>query len=359
MISVSILMLGLLGCDSEPAAPAYSLKSLEGAKVVVLINDKSEASKEIGKYYAEKRGLPAVNVIKISCSPSEMVTMSEYKSAIESPVRDRIMETGRAIDYIVTTKGVPIKIEGQQYSVDAFLATMGLGISEIKKLDSASIRASMSPYFGKEESFSNAKFNMYLVTRLDGYTVADARGLVDRGLTQKADLGPFILDAAMNRRDSTYGQLQGTFAPAAAALNVRKFQTVYEDSAEFYGDTKPLMGYVSWGSNDSAFRAEKYHSLRFKPGAIAETFVSTSARTLLPTTGGQSLVADLVSQGVTGVKGYVSEPYVFAMARPDILFDRYTKGYNLAESFYMASPIARWKDVVLGDPLCRPYPKIK
>ena len=59
----------------------------------------------------------------------------------------------------------------------------------------------------------------------------------------------------------------------------------------------------------------------------------------------------------TGVKGYVSEPYTFALAKPDILFDRYTNGMNLAESFYAASQFLKWKDVVIGDPLCDPYRK--
>ena len=44
-----------------------------------------------------------------------------------------------------------------------------------------------------------------------------------------------------------------------------------------------------------------------------------------------------------------------AMAHADILFDRYTAGFNLAESFYSASWLIRWKDMVIGDPLCAPY----
>ena len=44
-----------------------------------------------------------------------------------------------------------------------------------------------------------------------------------------------------------------------------------------------------------------------------------------------------------------------AMAHADILFDRYTAGYNLAESFYMASQFIHWKDMVIGDPICAPY----
>ncbi len=63
----------------------------------------------------------------------------------------------------------------------------------------------------------------------------------------------------------------------------------------------------------------------------------------------------MVSGGATGVKGYVSEPFTFALCRPDVLFDRYTRGFNLAESFYCASPVIKWKDIVLGDPLCAPY----
>lgn len=63
------------------------------------------------------------------------------------------------------------------------------------------------------------------------------------------------------------------------------------------------MGYASWGSNDGTFSLDEYRKLRFKPGALVETYVSTSARTFKPTTGGQSMIADLIAQGVTGVKG--------------------------------------------------------
>jgi hypothetical protein len=43
------------------------------------------------------------------------------------------------------------------------------------------------------------------------------------------------------------------------------------------------------------------------------------------------------------------------MADPRILFDRYTRGYNLAESYYMASRCIKWRDLIIGDPLCSPY----
>jgi uncharacterized protein (TIGR03790 family) len=96
--------------------------------------------------------------------------------------------------------------------------------------------------------------------------------------------------------------------------------------------------------------------LRFVPGAIAETFVSTGGRSFnYPTSYGQSLVADLLREGVTGVKGYTWEPYLSAISHPDILFDRYTTGHNLAESFWAGSNFVSWMGTVVGDPKCAPY----
>jgi uncharacterized protein (TIGR03790 family) len=88
---------------------------------------------------------------------------------------------------------------------------------------------------------------------------------------------------------------------------------------------------------------------------VCETAVSTSARTFLPTHGGQSLISDLIAQGVTGAKGYTDEPLLQAVASPSILLDRYARGWTLAESYYAASRFVAWEDIVIGDPLCRPF----
>jgi uncharacterized protein (TIGR03790 family) len=92
-------------------------------------------------------------------------------------------------------------------------------------------------------------------------------------------------------------------------------------------------------------------------GAVGETYVSTGGRSFrYPTGYGQSLVADLIKNGISGVKGYVYEPYLSAVAHPNILFERYTKGWALGESFFAASEIGTsWMDLILGDPKVAPY----
>ena len=55
-----------------------------------------------------------------------------------------------------------------------------------------------------------------------------------------------------------------------------------------------------------------------------------------------------IPQGVTGAKGYTNEPLLQAVASPSILWDRYTHGKTLAESFHAASRFVGWEDTPLA-----------
>ena len=323
------------------------------ADVLVIINDNSAASKEIGAYYVSKRKIPARNVVHIKCPDGETIPYDQYLSMIENPVKAHLTQMGakNSIDYLVLTKGVPIR-SGNNQSVDGMLMCMNSGLKpdEIKK-------GFPSPYYGNRDDFSHNRYGLYLATRLDGYTVAQAKALVDRSLAAKPEKGTFLIDTAVNRNSDGYRWMNVSMRTASENISSKGFKAILDDTVDFIGGHTDLMGYFSWGSNDSKFDVEKYKSNRYKPGAIADTAVSTSGRTFNRTTGGQSLSADLIESGITGVKGYVSEPYLDAIADPEILFDRYISGYNLADSFYMASRKMYWKDIVIGDPLCAPYAK--
>ena len=143
---------------------------------------------------------------------------------------------------------------------------------------------------------------------------------------------------------------------AADLLQASSIPVELDLSSAFIGDRSNLLGYFSWGSNDAQYKKQAYESLSFAPGSIGDTAVSTSARTFFPTSGGQSLITDLIAHGITGVKGYTDEPLLQAIASPSVTVDRYfISGFNLAESFYAASRFVSWEDIVIGDPLCQ-YP---
>lgn len=330
----------------------------DAKRVMLVINAASPESRDIGAYYRAKRQIPRENVVIVNVSTSDNVGDAEFVSGIQKPIQDAIKASKNQIDFIVLTSGLPIRLnDGGGNSVDGALSTMNLSLPPIPELKKEGITCSMNPYYKATDHFSSKKYNMYLVTRLIGYTPEDAKRLVDNALAAKPLKGPFFLDKAGNRNDGGYGAMQKLMDDADANLKSKGYDSSLDTSDEYILPPNPLMGYVTWGSNDAGFKADRYKGVKFLPGALCETFVSTSGRTFHPTEGGQSLIADLIANGVTGVKGYVSEPYTFALAQPDILFDRYTDGFNLAESFYAASLVCKWKDIVVGDPLCNPYAK--
>jgi len=305
----------------------------------------------------DRRAVPLAQLVSIDVDTSDEISELAFHARVVAPVRAALAGLPRRIDFILLTTGVPLRIGGRHgYSVDAHLAGMKLAIPAMVGFDTTWLSRYRNPYYGSREPFDSDRFGMYLVTRLDCGVASDCMALVDRSIAARATRGPFYFDAMSPRSGNDgYAAMNRSLYAAGLRLRVQGLDVAVESSGQFVAPPWPVMGYVSWGSNDPAFDMNAYRAIRFLPGAIAETFVSTSGRTFRPVTGGQSRIADLVAQGVTGVKGYVSEPFTSALANPDILFDRYLRGFTLAESFYAASRMVLWKDIVIGDPLCAPY----
>ena len=380
-------------------------------QVLLLMNGNSPASRAIADDYALKRQVK--NRLAVQCQDSalsaqnETITLDAYTQSIESPVR-AFLATHTNIDFIVLTKGIPIRINGSAMgssdensrepentrghpSVDSYLSALDYtnipGALKIHLSGSGGIGWAFSNrYWNAVEPFSHAKFGGYLVTRLDGYTEADATALTARSLAAEQNIsqplaqGKVLLDVEPSfglgdkatqpapitgtniLAESAWSEFNADMRHASDVLTSRGIPVELDLTPTFIGGRSNLLGYFSWGSNDQrsggsndAYSTNAYLSLFFAPGALCDTAVSTSARTFLPTTGGQSLLVDLIAHGLTGGKGYTDEPLLQAIASPTIVFDRYTAGYTLAESFYAASHFVGWEDVVIGDPLCCPY----
>lgn len=316
--------------------------------VILIINNNSQDSKDIGNYFKNHRNINDSNIIYINTVDSEDITLTDFNSQIRSPIEKYLISNNLTdkINYIVTTKGIPLKITDIRRSVDSELTLiLGPYSNEI-----GSSQKILNPYFNKSEKFSKIKFGIYLVTRLDGYTYIDIKNLIDRS-KKTTNNGVFILDVSPDKDETTYGVYNDEIRNAASILKKKGYDVVLDNTSTFITKQKNVLGYVSWGSNDpNSIDNAKTHNI-WLPGSIAETAVSSSARTFnYPPTYGQSLVADLIAEGVTGASGFVYEPYLDAIAQPDILFDRYTDGYSIAESYYMAYRYVGWMSIVIGDP---------
>jgi len=349
--------------------------------VLLVVNDASEASVQVGRHYARVRGLADDHVVRITAPTGETVQRTEYQSAIEGPIARWLVKHGfqDRILYIVLTKGVPIRIagtggrDGTTASVDSELTLLyrrmlGESPSILGRED--------NPYFlgetpvGQARPFSRFDSTLYLVTRLDGYTVEDVVASIDRGLEPSRD-GRIVLD-----QRATIGDAGGDrwLAEAASRLEAggESARVLFESTTGLASNSEPVLGYYSWGSNDPANRLRGTGGLTFANGALAGMFVSTDGRTFQEPpsdwkpgpsnrplgqfgSGSQSMAADFIREGASGVAAHVSEPFLDGTVRPQILFPAYLRGFSLAESFYLAMPYLSWQTIVIGDPLVAPF----
>jgi len=413
LISMGVALLGSGTARSQ-------VSGTPAGRVVVVQNENSAISRAIAADYRQRRGVQYIVTIKCPDSAveplSETIDLVTFKQNIERPLRV-FLTNHRGVDFIVLTKGIPIRLRGageesglEWFSLDSRLAAIdyeeqpnavrvdiedpdyrAIWIAEFHSTYKA--QAWANKFWNSDRRFSHAEFGGYLVTRLDGYTEADAKALISRSLQAEALLdsrrkptGEILLDsdprwgysrqergpysilsggranrgnAKLSSEKAHLGDFNSDMKSATDLLRERHLPVLFEQTGKFVGHQTNLMGYFSWGSNDAAFDLAAYRSLKFAPGALGDTAVSTSGRTFLISQGGQSLIADLIGQGITGVKGYSDEPLVQAISAPSIVLDRYTRGWTLAESFYAGSALVGWQDIVIGDPLARAYPPIE
>jgi uncharacterized protein (TIGR03790 family) len=313
--------------------------------------------------------------LRLQAPTSDEVTREQFSRTIETPL---IAWFGRQaahdrIACLVLTKGVPLRIagttgrNGTTASVDSELALLYRRMTGKPVPPQGFV---VNPYFTGDQPisawrpFSHENVDIFLVTRLDGYTADDAIALIDRAQAPAAS-GRVVLDMKAALDDKGNQWLQ------AAADRLRLMglgdRVVLDTTSAVVRDQQDVLGYYSWGSNDPAITDRDLHN-RFAPGAIAGQFVSTDGRTFQEPPAGwtfgrwpekdthhagspQSLAGDLIRQGVTGVSAQVAEPFFDATIRPEILFPAYLSGFTLAEAYYLAMPFLSWQTVVVGDPL--------
>jgi uncharacterized protein (TIGR03790 family) len=374
----TVLLLTLILSAATSRAIAQS-----GDNVLLVVNETSADSARIAEHYARVRGVPQTQVLRIKVDASaDELERAVYVAQIENPVSDWIRRNSAQdrILYLVLTKGIPLRVKGTSgrggtmASVDSELTLL---YRKLAGLDPPLPGPLANPYFlgdapiAQARLFSHQTSDLYLVTRLDGYTVDDALALVDRGATPVRE-GRILLDqkgGLVQAGGDTWLQATADWM-ASHGFGDR---VVLETTSRVLAGEKNVLGYYSWGSNDPAIIVRNL-GFGFVPGALAGMFVSTDARTFKEppvgwTTGPwtdrtkffagspQSLAGDLIRQGVTGVAGHVAEPYLDATIRPNVLFPAYLTGFNLAESYYLAMPFVSWQTVVVGDPLCAPFPR--
>lgn len=366
----------VVGCDTSLTLAA-SVDWPEGERVVVVFNPAAEGSLAVAEAYADFRGVPAERVCGVESTTDSTLLGADYPTFVEGVFACVADWT----HYIVPVWGVPYKVSDRvgdlaygtpaTISLDAllFAGPDGLGITKGAYnpiyIDGDSTTGEYTDY--QDIGQIRTHEDVWLVTRIDGASAADAIALVDRTRAAQALADAGALDGIVyvdgNRGDTPpaedveFGSYEwgewNMWGTRRVFEAVAQYDVVWDgNSAEFGTEPAPLecpdalyfAGWYSYYNYNDCFT--------WNVGAIGAHLDSCSACDIRnPGTWSGSALLD----GITATFGAVNEPYVAGMPEYDQFFRNLLQGANFGEAAYESTVVAYWMMVWVGDPLYRPY----
>ncbi|MEC7350689.1 MAG: LamG-like jellyroll fold domain-containing protein [Candidatus Thermoplasmatota archaeon] len=231
---------------------------IDYSDVGVLINNLSDESRTIGWAFVAARNisLDRVFLFNQSGTPTgETINRNQFNTYFATPFLEMLQNRSsvNSLNYLVTTKGIPLRVSGgnDKASFDQELALLG-GAYNSTIGDNYWGTHDYGPLAGKAmEPFTRSKYGFFLVTRLTGYTVDTALDLIQRANQSLGQRGTFVLDLATNRNESGYKFWNDDLYTANTTLNGSMgLPVLFDEETEFITNVSNVMGYASWGSND-------------------------------------------------------------------------------------------------------------
>ncbi len=395
---VTLHLIAMLSLPLDSGAAEPSAQEPAHPEVLIVVNGASPVSVAIGNYYRARRNVPAANVVTLQIPLADATLANAvqelipnkavFDSQIRAPLEAFLQQHGLvdSIEVIVLASGIPHRYAPQvcafdgaylrdcpRASVDAELALLFSKLGGAGGLGANG--EAVNPYFNASAPFAAWRRDhpqaplRYLVSRLAGFQTPldsasgiplDVKALIDCAQAP-ASTGTVSIDEDPHAQPGRRAGNDVLLRPIASLLRGRGVSVLHDQSDRFIASPTPLLGYASWGSNDSHGGSAPFYGViggkplpgRFAPRSIAVDLVSTNGRTFVtPVTDyGQSLSADLIRLGACGVASNAFEPMLIGLARPPVLFRNYFEGATAIESYFRSVPYLSWMNFYLGDPL--------
>lgn len=193
-----------------------------------------------------------------------------------------------------------------------------------------------------------------MIARLDGSSPALVRRIIDDSIAVEATglRGRAYIDAG-KRNDATYAAFDDRLVSLAGLLRSRtQMATALNTASALFppGSCPNTALYCGWHSPGMYVPA-----LSLVRGSVAVHIGSFEAISLRDRTKAY-WCRRLLEDGAAATYGPVNEPYLHSFAPPEEFFGLLLTGeVTLAQAFAMTKPLCSWKQILIGDPLYRPF----
>ncbi len=329
-----------------------------GLNVIVVVNQNSTNSVQLGNDYCELRGVPPQNLLRMTGWTGGNIEWSpaDFQTYLLDPLLAAVASRGltNQAQFVVLSMDIPYRVAdgtGQNSTTSALFYGFKTNGAPVDGIDSCSLPDNSSnSYAYSEMPFSQAKPNMaatnsFLAMMLTDTNLAAAEATLARSV------------AADNSFPTQTVYLAKTSDPARNVRFVEFDNSVFENQvAGNYAVTRIDTDATAFTNLFGLLTGLAYFSLpanAFAPGAVGDSLTSFAGNIF--ENYGQTLALAFLEAGASGSYGTVVEPCNYTQKFPDPVDYFYqTRGFSLAEAYYQ-SVLNPFQGLFVGEPLAAPF----
>lgn len=321
-----------------------------GLNTVVIVNQASSNSCELGNYYCQQRGVPPQNVLFINWSGGNILWASnDFQSNLVTPLLQMLgtNQLTNQIQYVVLSMDIPFETTFGSIN-NGTTSALFYGLRRGDGTDPSGLTNS---YAASEAAFPQAMpvgapGYSFLTTMITGDSLAHAEQLVDQGVASDGTfpLQPVILAKSSDVLRNLRYQY---FDNAIFNVNILGVSTILRTNTDSIQWPNGCLGYQTGLADFGVPQG------LFVPGSMADSLTSYGGQIF--GNNSQSNLLAFIDAGAAGSYGTVSEPDddTQKFPNPQVYFYQ-ARGFSLAESYYQSLNVP-YLGLVVAEPLAAPF----
>jgi uncharacterized protein (TIGR03790 family) len=332
-----------------------------GLNVIVVVNQNSTNSVQLGNAYCEQRGVPPQNVLRMTgwTTVVNVWSRTDFENYLRNPLLAMLARRGltNQAAYVLLSMDIPFTVsDNSSYNSTTSALFYGFksntppplvclpGSCSLPDTSYNSYAFSEMPF--REALPNTATTNSFLAMMLTDNTLAGAESILARGV---ASDGTFPTQAVYLARTSDAARSVRfvEFDNAILASHVRGDNSLVWTNTDSTSFTN-LFGLQTGLANLSL------PANAFIPGAMGDSLTSY-AGIIFGDSGGQTTLLAFLHAGAAGSYGTISEPCNYPQKFPDPRNYFYQcRGFCLAEAYYQSIQNP-YMGLLVGEPLSAPF----
>jgi len=321
-----------------------------GLNTVVVVNQTSSNSCELGNYYCQQRQVPPQNVLFINWSGGNTLwTSNDFQTNLVVPLLNMLgtQQLTNQIDYVVLSMDIPFQTSfgsTLNSTTTALFYGLRLGNGSDPLGTTNSYAASESVFHGTPPV--GAPGYSFLTTMITANSLAQAEQLVNQGVASDGTFPqqPVVLAKSSDPyRNIRYSFFDNTIFN----VNILGVSSILRTNSDWVMWSDGCQGYQTGLAQFSVPQD------MFVPGAVADSLTSFGG--IIFGSNSQTNLLAFINAGATGSYGTVAEPDndTQKFPNPQVYFYQ-ARGFSLAESYYQSVNVP-YLGLMVAEPLAAPF----